>query len=171
MSLIFSPLMLTSSRMTSLVFQMMQRRKNLKKKRRFNYLRYWLTCIGCQNRKWICLSWHICVFVFLLFGLSWRDVERRSRWSQRLGEEVNPHHQTPLTESTNKQTKGKKMLWKKKAGKDKTEKDLSTHTSAGLCVCVLPALCQVGAGCRVVWFPHVRVPIPVSSRCEGTVAP
>lgn len=139
-------------------------------KKRFNYLRYWLTCFGYQNGKWICLSWHICVFVFLLFGLSWRDVERRSRWSQRLGEEVNPHHQTPLTESTDKQTKGKKMLRKKKAGKDETEKNLSTHTSA-VCVCVLPALCQVGAGCRVVCFPHVRVPIPVSSRCEGTVAP
>lgn len=37
--------------------------------------------------------------------------------------------------------------------------------------CVLPALCQVAVGCTVVWSPHVQVPIPISSRYGGTVAP
>lgn len=46
------------------------------------------------------------VCMFLLFGFAWRDVEWRPRRSQRLGEEIHPHHQTPLTNSTNSQSKG-----------------------------------------------------------------
>lgn len=41
MSLIFSPLMLTSSRMTSTVFQMMQRRKNLHREINVQWLQFY----------------------------------------------------------------------------------------------------------------------------------
>lgn len=59
MSLIFSPLMLTSSRMTSTVFQMMQRRKNLKRKNIVNGLYCIFVVIFCV----FFLNWSVLILV------------------------------------------------------------------------------------------------------------
>lgn len=66
----------------------------------------------------------VCVCVFLLLSLARCDVERGSRWSQGLGEHVHPHHQTPLTDSTNDQSKdrnghGQKQPKRSKKGEKK----------------------------------------------------
>lgn len=93
MSLIFSPLMLTSSRRTSLVFQMMQRRRNLKAT--MQLIRY---------RSLKSESFHLMpsLTVFVLLCFAGCDVERRSGWSQRLGKQIHPHHQTTLREQHRK---------------------------------------------------------------------
>lgn len=89
MSLIFSPLMLISSRMTSTVFQMMQRRKNLNRK--INV--YWLLLCFCYYLL------HLGLCIVLLLCLAWCDVERGPWWSQGLGKQVHPHHQTSLMDN------------------------------------------------------------------------
>lgn len=170
MSLIFSPLMLTSSRMTSLVFQMMQRRKNLKKKDSITSDTDWLVLVARTGNGFAFLDIFVCLCSYFL---AFRGVMLNGGpgGPRDLGKRSTHIIRRPWQRAPTSKQKVRKCFRKKKVGKDKTEKDLSTHTSAGLCVCVLPALCQVGAGCRVVWFPHVRIPIPVFSRCEGTVAP
>lgn len=79
----------------------------------------------------------------LLLGLARRDVKRRSRWSERLGEDVHPHHEASLKGEEPAKYQRKRWLLE----------DLAS-----------PAGCPAAAGCTALWSPRVQVPVPASSR-------
>ena len=96
-----------------------------------------------------------CVCALLLLGLAWCDVERGSRWSQRLGEQVDPHHQAPLTDSTNNQSEGRN----KNNPTDRHGNRCDRLISVCVCVCVC-VTCSM-SGCRGLYSGRV-------STCSGT---
>lgn len=66
--------------------------------------------ISHQNYTWcvsVCVCVCFCMYVFPLLSFAWCDIEWGPRWSQGLGKQVHPHHQTPLTESTDDQSQNR----------------------------------------------------------------
>lgn len=111
---------------------------------------------------------HLSLCSVLLLCLAWRDVEWGSWWSQGLGKQVHPHHQTSLVDSIKA---GHKEAWDALPTEWTELKIAEGHRRHEQKKSLLPALCQAAVGCTAVWSPHVRVPIQFSSRCEGIVAP
>lgn len=103
----------------------------------------------------------MCVCVFLLLSFAWCDVERGSRWSQGLWEQVHPHHQTALTDSTNDQsqnTNGRRQNTNRKPPRQVVVETKGTHTCIRSCwVCVT---CSI-SGCSGLYSGLV-------STCSGT---
>lgn len=81
--------------------------------------------------------------VFVLLCFAGCDVERGSGWSEGLGKQIHPHHQTALREQH------------RKTIRTHTHKHENTHAQM-----MLPALSQAAGGCTVVSSPHAQGPVP-----------
>lgn len=91
MSLILSPVMLVSSKMTLVVFQMMTRNTCLVEK--YGAIASYLSTFKEMSLR------VIRSISSLPFSLAWGNIKRSSRKSKAFGENINPHLKTSLKET------------------------------------------------------------------------
>lgn len=98
-----------------------------------------------------------CIWVLcsvLLLCLAWRDVKWGPWWSQRLGKQVHPHHQTSLTDNIKAMRMKQEIHWNKTNRTEHFWRTNETRTEEKIVTCSM-------SGCSGLYSGLV-------STCSGT---